>query len=238
MMKRFYARDSRKALRIAMKANIELRNDGVEHAELLEYLEDMAAYFAEQRPDEEAHARAYVLRAMAALAHQNADAIYAPYGYENPFLPSKPEVQEDKSKRSVWNYPIINYPPAGASGSFDLGEFQEYSALKMFGYTVGKTKGWPLSKRQSFLSAFMESVLPPIVEVTFPGQYGTPMSAHRLRKIANVIAANANNFARKDAEIYAVAIADWETDLQFLKQKYYEGAVLKFQPWPDPPSKR
>ncbi|WP_157935829.1 hypothetical protein [Paracoccus zhejiangensis] len=102
----------------------------------------------------------------------------------------------------------------------------------MFGYTVGKTDGWRPTERRRFLSNFIELQLPSIVEDTFGDEYGAPMTAQRLRKVANVIASNASNFYRNDPRRYENAISDWEDDLSFLKKEYYERAGMKFQPWP------
>ncbi len=69
---------------------------------------------------------------------------------------------------------------------------------------------------------------------TFDGEYGDPMTTTRLQKVANVIASNASNFLKNDPKRYHVAINEWEDDLEYLKEKYYEGAELKFHPWPTP----
>lgn len=102
----------------------------------------------------------------------------------------------------------------------------------MFGYTVGKTHGWSRAKRRAFLTDFIEMNLPSIVAKTFGDEYGRPLTSDRLRKVATVIATNASNFYRNDARKYEVAIADWEQDLLFLRDRYYEGMGLKFMPWP------
>lgn len=60
------------------------------------------------------------------------------------------------------------------------------------------------------------------------------MTAARLRKVANLIAAFANNAYRRNPASNAVAIADWEENLDFLKQHYYDGYQIKFEPWPSP----
>lgn len=134
-----------------------------------------------------------------------------------------------------WPYPVINLPDRAPTGTFDS-DFNAFSALKMFDYTVGqkgRKKGWTDHKRRKFLSDFMEMTLPPQVRKHFGDEYGDPLSAARLRKVANVIAANATNFARRGDAAYDQAITDWEADLAFLKTKYYEGKGLKFQPWPE-----
>lgn len=146
-----------------------------------------------------------------------------------------PSIRDRKIKAN-WIWPIINVGTTYGRTKIE-GVFEPYSALKMYGYTVGKTNGWPVQKRQTFLSDFVEWELPDEVEDRFPGEYGMPMTAQRLRKIANVIASNGTNFHRKDAKLdakrYAAAISDWKEDLEFLRITYYEGKGLKFDHWPE-----
>lgn len=141
-------------------------------------------------------------------------------------------VQNPKSQPSrQWNWPIIQQIPG--DGMFNADGFRSESALKVFGYTVGKTNGWPEQKRQRFLSDFIELELPEIVERIFDDEYGDPMTTTRLRKVANVIANNCGLRYRSNHNLYRHAIRDWESDLDFLKKKYYEGRGLKFHPWPE-----
>lgn len=163
---------------------------------------------------------------MGAIAEANAPAIYGPHGIPNPFVNPTASVPV----MPLWDWPIVEQ--ALSRGTGGLGPMNPYSALKMFGYTVGRTNGWPRAKRERFLSDFMEMDLPADVEATFDDEYGEPMSTTRLRKVATVIASNASNFHRNDPVRYGMAIADWESDLSFLKRKYYEGAGLAFHPWP------
>jgi hypothetical protein len=130
-----------------------------------------------------------------------------------------------------WKWPVVNI---GHSRGGMEPDWREFSALKMFGYTVGKTAGWPKAKRQMFLTDFMDLDLPQIVEATFGNEYGKPLTTNRLRKVANLLATNCSNFMKNDEARYAVAISDYLEDLKFLKARYYEGHGLKFVPWPDP----
>jgi hypothetical protein len=230
VMKPYYSRDRRKALRTAIKDNTVFAHSGDEHDELLTYIEDLAIHLSEQRPSNQAEALAYIIRTMGELVQEHAEDIYAPYGYADPFAPVAAAPAASPAL-PVWKFPVVNKPPTSGPGVF-TGKFRDYSALKMFGYTVGKTAGWPRADRQAFLTQFMECALPPIVAATFGDEYGAPMSTERLRKTANVVASNASNRFRANPLLFALAIADWEDDLQFLKMKYYDGAGLKFQPWP------
>jgi len=62
-------------------------------------------------------------------------------------------------------------------------------------------------------------------------EWGSPRSAKRLQKLANVIAANVKNNKRKNNPSYRKAIREWENDLGHLKKAYYDG-VYDFG-WPN-----
>ena len=225
MVEPFYTKRRLKDVRTALSSNKTLEHDGNCDAEIQDFFEDLVNNLAAKFPADPDAAFSYVLRNIGYLVQKHSESVYSAYGYQNPFCDCL-AVDEPQ-----WPYPVVTDPPEESYGRYE-GEFQKYSALKMFGYTVGKTAGWPKRKREEFLSDFMELELPADVEKTFPGEYGPPMSSQRLRKVANVIAQNASNFARNDRTRYSAAIADWEDDLMFLKKKYYEAAGLKFQPWP------
>lgn len=138
---------------------------------------------------------------------------------------------DGRPRVELWPWPVVNGNP-GIAGIDSA--FQPFSALKVFGYTTGKTAGWPTSVRRRFLSDFMEKDLPPLVADLFGDEYGAPLSTKRLRKVANVISSNCGLRLRADREKYRQAIDDWIGDLEFLRSKYYDGLGLKFVPWPDP----
>jgi hypothetical protein len=105
----------------------------------------------------------------------------------------------------------------------------EASALKLCGYTVGKTKGLPARDRRRFLDCFFRNRLPSWVSEMFADEYGAPGSEVRLRKIANLIAGNCRVFKLNDPHKYASAITDWEDDLAYLRSRYYRPGSF---PWP------
>lgn len=228
-------REFRKEMRAAERFD----HDSDLHDKAIAFLDDLVWYLAPTMLGDD-EASAFLFRCMGAMAHANADRAYEPHGYVNPFaFPAHDGLSEVPAPVAwpparlapEWTWPVINQPPPASDGAFGVG-FRAFSALKMFGYTVGKTDGWSEPKRQKFLSDFMEMELPAEVKKVFGDEYGEPMTTTRLRKVANVIASNASNFARNDAAIYRHAIADWKTDLDFLEREYYEGAGLKFYPWP------
>jgi len=170
--------------------------------------------------------KAMLYRSVIQHASKKIDEIYE--GYEDTLPDWKPVPTK-------WPWPVVvsaDRTWTSSSPTIDFGH--QFSALKMFGYTVGKTKGWSQKKRRSFLSDFMEKDLPEDVVECFANEYGSPMSTTRLRKVANTIASNCGLRLKDDPTKYRYAIDDWSDDLEFLKSTYYEGKGLKFLPWPDP----
>lgn len=230
----FPLRRKMKEARSAMRRAKGYHHVGELGDQIEKFLDDIAHNLSEYRAKnvEQDVALAFVLREMGYIAQDNAHWIYDDYGLPNPFekpkaLSAPPIPPEPKT----WAFPIVKIPEKDSKGGFS-GNFRDFSALKMFGYQVGKTEGWPASKRREFLTQFMELDLPPQVVAIFGSEYGAKMSTNRLRKVANLLAQNASLRYRMDKRIYEHAIADWEDDLKFLKETYYEGAGLKFQPWP------
>jgi hypothetical protein len=82
--------------------------------------------------------------------------------------------------------------------------------------------------RQRFLRHFFTRPLPRAVGLLFGDAYGEPGSSQRLRKMAEVMAANCKNFKRNDRSRYAAAIHDYESDLEYLRLSFYAGLFL----WP------
>jgi uncharacterized protein YjbI with pentapeptide repeats len=136
----------------------------------------------------------------------------------------------------LWPWPITEVAP-GPGGGNALFEHQQ-SALNICGYRVGRTNPMPESERRKFLDYFLGNRLPAVVEEIFPDQYGSPGSARRLQKMANVIATVCRVRKRRhDAANYEQAIAEWESDLAYLRKAHYERGQLQFQSprfdWPE-----
>lgn len=118
----------------------------------------------------------------------------------------------EPSEELSWPWPITT-PPDGEGGNSDLFFPNKYSGLRLCGYRVGKTSGMSARERRRFLDHFFRNRLPGIVRQYHGDSYGEPGSEERLRKMANVIAADCRNFKKNDRDKYAVAIADYEQDL-------------------------
>ena len=234
MTEPFYARRRMGEVKEAVRGNLDLGHGGAADEEVRGFLIDLADAIARVHPRDPDHAFDYVIRNMGVVVKRFAGRAYRPHGYRDPFVPkptSPAKAPPPPPAVPRWTYPVVHEAPGGAGGRFD-GVFHEFSALRMFGYTVGKTNGWSTAERRAFLDDFMRLDLPPVVEETFGDAYGAPLSAARLRKVANVIAANATNRIRHDPARYAVAIGHWEDDLAYLERRFYHEAGLKFHPWP------
>jgi len=232
----FYARRRMRHMRALIRAASDFNHKGPLHEATISLLRDIADDLASRAEGGREDAYHFIIRCMGAVAKAEAKNAYVPYNYIDPFAPqpappAAPPPSMPIPATPLWKWPVVNQPPQG-DGSFVTGMFREYSALKMFGYTVGKTDGWPERRRQAFLRDFMTTRLPAIVVKTFGEEYGEPMTATRLRKVANLIASNTTNFYRNDPIRYRVAIANWESDLSFLYDEFYRGKGLAFQPWP------
>ena len=92
--------------------------------------------------------------------------------------------------------------------------------LRHIGYRVGETQPMRRETREPLLEFVFECHLPPVGDRTYYFEWGKPLSAQRLGKLANTLAALTRNAKRRDASL-AGAIRDWENDLSFLYRRYY-----------------
>ena len=164
----FYLKRRYAEVRDAMASNSDLEHGGDADKTFRAFLSDMAAHLGKHHRAGEEETYRYVLRCMAMLVKAHRSEIFENDGYKDPFViapmpapvPPEPEVP-------AWRWPVLEEPPIGHGEALDSADFRDFSALKMFGYTVGKTDPMPLSTRRSLLSDFMERDLPPIVEKVF-----------------------------------------------------------------------
>ena len=139
------------------------------------------------------------------------------------------EVDEDDESDPdlTWNWPISEPPESTGRSSPHFPH--EFSGLWLCGYRAGKVNGLPDAERCELLDAFFRERLPSVVAKYHGDDYGDPGTEKRLQKMANVIAANCRNFKRIDRHRFAVAIAEWEADLEYLRQAYHHAGSF---PWP------
>lgn len=107
--------------------------------------------------------------------------------------------------------------------------------LAYLGYRVGKS-GKPRSERREILSSlYYAASIPKEFETEAGNSWGTGESAYRLHRMAELIATLAKfSKGRDDTSVYAQAIADWEEDLAWLKETFYDGRFDDAFFWPQP----
>ena len=148
--------------------------------------------------------------------------------FNDAFAPFLAAPAPSENKDPDWPWPITDIPTGNGGGQFAEG-FANASALRILGYKVG-VKGLVEEERIELLERFFTKPLPSIVSKLFADAWGTPGSEKRLKKMADTISSNCKNFKRNDADKYKVAIEEWESDLGWLRKKFYKRG--KF-PWPD-----
>lgn len=136
--------------------------------------------------------------------------------------------EENPKQELDWPWPILDVPQGKGKSAF-AANFADVSALKLLGYSVGKN-GLSVEDRKELLEQFLTGPLPSIVNKLFGDEWDSPGSEVRLKKMADTISTNCKNFKRNDADKYNTAIKDWETDLAWLKKKFYKRSRF---PWPD-----
>jgi len=95
--------------------------------------------------------------------------------------------------------------------------------LSYLEYRVGRISGQATPVRQAILDRVFASALPPVFPKEYMDSWGESNSASRLRKMAETIAAFARNAKRRDDDRLDEAIRQWESDLEYLHDRYYVG---------------
>jgi hypothetical protein len=134
-----------------------------------------------------------------------------------------------KLKRDFFKWPSTDASP----GAGDVDEsffYYRQGLLGFMGYCVGASGSSP-EKRRELLSSIYEGPLPSLNSREYMATWGKPKNCTRLRKMAESIAAFARNAKRHDLRRFKTAVADWESDLAYLKRRFYVGHC-DFK-WPD-----
>jgi hypothetical protein len=116
-----------------------------------------------------------------------------------------------------------------SSESMENTAWNKESPLHALGYQVGE-KGGPAYERQRILRQAFEEPLPRVGPPSYVAEWGEPKTAKRLKKMAELIAANCRNMKKK-RNPSEQAIEDWEEDLGWLCSTLYHGH-FQFS-WPD-----
>ena len=113
----------------------------------------------------------------------------------------------------------------------------EHGVLGVMGYSVGEKHASLASERRDILSKAYEKNIPFVNSAEYMLEWGASGTAQRLAKIANSLAAFARSFqSRNGSDKIDDCINKWAQDLQWLKEKYYDGNYDRvgrnYFPWP------
>jgi hypothetical protein len=116
------------------------------------------------------------------------------------------------------------------NGSLDSGVFRHSSGLlRYMDYKVG-VNGYVARDRREILERTYEETLPRVNSPSYMAEWGTPSSSQRLQKMADSIASFVRNAKRQSYNDMSMSVDEWESDLAYLKKRYYDGCY-NF-PWP------
>jgi hypothetical protein len=119
---------------------------------------------------------------------------------------------------------------ANGDGSLSSDAWHSIGMLSVLGYRVGTTEGLPEIQRHFVLDQAFCISLPPLNGPAYMTEWAAPVTASRLKKLAETLAALTRNAKRRRSRDLQVACEEWEADLAFLYRKYY---VRRFRfAWP------
>ena len=132
------------------------------------------------------------------------------------------------------NTPSFRWPTTAvvgdSSSALRIAHFDyDEGLLKFMGYTVGQNGAYRTRRRQVLDYVFNEKV-PKVQSYEYMAEWGEPKTTTRLQKLANSLATFARNAKRRRSSDMDHAVAEWEEDLQYIKESYYD-TQHEF-PWP------
>lgn len=139
-------------------------------------------------------------------------------GVENDWLRRR---LNPASQEGFFYWPSTDAP--GGNGAITSDGWAPEGVLGFLEYHAGKSSDLSAPLRQSILRRVFEGTIPPAFPQAYLDQWGEPGTAGRLRKIAESIAAFARNAKRRSDTRFDQAIADWESDLEYLYLEFYVG---------------
>jgi hypothetical protein len=127
-------------------------------------------------------------------------------------------------------WPTTGVIPQGKGGGPDH-DVPETGLLKRIGYSVGKTGASESQRREALKKAYEVSVEQYSEEYSekYLSEWGEPETSNRLRKIAESVAAFCRSHRGQPGR--ETAIGHWESDLEWLRNQYYNPLSYAFE-WP------
>ena len=142
---------------------------------------------------------------------------------ENKKFKNKSSGREILTLRKVGDVAQFSWPTTAIlTSNHSLTEINwpKIGILQAVGYRVGD-KGLFKNERQKILNEVYKNQLPLVESQSYMDEWGFPKSSQRLYKIAYTIAALVRNAKRKTKADMRCAISEWESDLSWLRDKYY-----------------
>ncbi|MEZ9819875.1 putative dsRNA-binding protein [Shewanella sp. 10N.286.45.A1] len=112
---------------------------------------------------------------------------------------------------------------SAANDSIPETQWPKVGILRAVGYRVGKN-GEKQYTRHTLLGYVLSEKLPLVDGKRYMAQWEHPNTTSRLKKLANTIAALTRNAKRKNMDMN-ISISNWEADLNWLKEKYYDSDI-------------
>lgn len=140
-----------------------------------------------------------------------------PWVHDEPIAETRSAPKRQPSPASATD---VDPPIYELHVNFDTGRWPETGVLKEMGYKVGKN-GLPTAARRETLKQVLSVELvagSEDVESYIQG-WGAPGSSARVIKTYNAIASFSRNAQRRSTD-YSEAIADWESDLDWIERTY------------------
>ena len=161
-------------------------------------------------------------------------------GRPDPYGEGPNEVRGAISDRSLLRF-LDDVAPGWAAGEIETvardeqpPETPEIGVLGLMEYRVG-ARGKGARSRRVILRQVFEQPLPTHVRVELSAEYlsewGEPQSAKRLRKLANTLSTFIRSNQHPGRKQNAEAVYHWTSDLEFLREEYYEPFASEFG-WP------
>lgn len=140
------------------------------------------------------------------------------------------EIRTTKERNSddYFSWPTIEAELG--DGSISTGMWLKEGMLKHMGYKVGRVDGKGDKTRKKILSEVFHGILPPVLPRKYMKEWHHPGTSHRLKKMAETIAAFIRNAKRRHDSRMDIAIDQWEHDLDYLYYQYYVGKF--YFSWP------
>ena len=109
-------------------------------------------------------------------------------------------------------------------------DIRDSGTLARFGYRVGNNGSLEYERHRILDEIFVAEIRNRNFTNT---NFGAPSSSTRLKRIVKAISFLTKNAKRQSSRDFSSAIADWESDLRYLRHKYYDDNAYRYNfDWP------